>query len=84
MKIHAISNSCAAFSLPLNELVGEDDMEKLCRRIIENHKLKPWPGMNIDVFTNSDTALCLAYPAKCGKIHIAPYALPYLKEYFTE
>ena len=84
MTIHTISKNCAAFSLPLGELGSKDDMERLCRREMEKHKLKPWRSMHIDIFTSSDTALCLAYPKEYEEIHLAPYAIPFLREYFTE
>ena len=83
MEICTVSSRCVAIVLDGNMNFDHRSAERLVRRLLEHRKLV-WKAMYIDVFTYDDRTLLLARPEEITKVYIAPYALPWLADYFTE
>ncbi len=84
MEIYAVCSQYMAFSVSTKNLLNEDESEKFIRELLRKNMLSQWKNIHIDVFANEDTALYIAYPEPGIEIRLADYALPFIKEYFTE
>lgn len=84
MKIYSVSDKCAAFSTESGENAGIREAEKILRKLLDSKHLKQWKQIHFDVFAGNASTLFLAYPEPEIKITVAPYALPFIQEYFTE
>ena len=84
MEIYCINERCAAFCIDSTERFSRKDAEELVKSLISTKKLESWETIHIDMFACGCRRLYLAYPDARLKISIAPYALPYISEYFTE
>ena len=84
MEIYCINERCAAFSLASGEKFSREDAEKLVKSLISSKNIENWDTIHIDMFACGCRRLYIAYPDARLRISIAPYALPYISEYFTE
>lgn len=84
LQIHVLCDSYAVFTLEENNFVEKKAAENLLRRAMCEKHLKQWENIHFEVFCGKHGTLYLAFPENGIKIHIAPYALPFLNEYFTE
>ena len=84
MKICTVSDSFVALILDGDIQIDSASAEAMVRHELERmHKLQ-WLSMQIDCFAAGDNVMLLARPGDISRVYIAPYALPWLKDYFTE
>ena len=83
MEIYCINRRCAAFCTEPGEILSITQAEETVKKLLKDSKIDNWPCINIDVFCSDEKMLYLAYPGDELKITIAPYALPFIAEYFT-
>ncbi len=84
MTVHSVCERYAAFSVSSSETFNVRDIGTTLRNILMMNNIKPWSQIHVDVFSGGDETMYLAYPENGLSISIAPYALPFIKEYFTE
>lgn len=84
MELYCINESCAAFGAEEGACIGHREAEIYIRRIIRERKLKGWDNINIDMFCAGKRRLFIAWPGGRLEFRIAPYAIPFIAEYFTE
>jgi len=84
MKICAVTGRCVALMLDKAAPIDSDSAQSLVRRVLEQRNMPVWNAMYIDVFTGNDRSMLLARPETISRVSIAPYALPWFMDYFTE
>lgn len=84
MEILAIAESYAAVLLDNGNPLCANQAETMILQLLKKEGMPLWDGMYIDEFCASNNVLLLARPKKYTGIRIADYALPFLKDYFTE
>lgn len=84
MKIHAVCQNYIVFSSTENEIMNETETKDFVRKQLQEKLIPSWNNISIEVFTGSGEALYLAHPIDSLKISIAPFLLPYMRDYFTE
>lgn len=84
MKICAVSDSFVALAFNEGEAIDSTSAEAMVRCELERRHKGQWKSVEIDLFTAGDSVLLLARPGKLSRVYIAPYALPWLMDYFTE
>lgn len=83
MNIYHISSKCAVFTASAREKIGKTEAESLVKRMLAEKHMQ-WCNIGLDMFCSGEDVLFIAYPVDGLKITIAPYALPFIAEYFTE
>lgn len=83
MKIYCVNSRCVAFSTAAGKCLSRADAEDMVKKLLSKNHMEPWSTIHIDMFSSGDAKLCLAYPGQAMKISIAPYALPFIADYFT-
>ncbi len=84
MEIHAVCPEFIVFSAPTDNHIGKSEAEQLIRELLNINHIPQWSSICIDIFTGDENALFFAYPLHEIKLTLAPYALPFLEQYFTE
>ncbi len=83
MKLQLVCKKYIIFTLPYDEFMGEDKIKDAVRKIQSDNSLPIWKNIKIDAYSYGKEFLYFVYPDEIQKICLAPYALPYLNEYFT-
>ncbi len=83
MKLQLVCNKCIIFTLAYCEFIAEDKIKDAVRKIQRDNSLPIWKNIKIDAYSCGKEFLFFVYPDEIQKICLAPYALPYLNEYFT-
>ena len=84
MEIHYLSQFGIVFSIEATVGPNREEAEKCIKKILNSAGLTPWNNICIDYYGINNKNICFAYPCEYSKISIAPYALPFIEEYFTE
>jgi len=84
MMICSVSDSFVALDLDKSSPVDCASAEAMVRGELEKQKKDQWKSMEIDCFAAGNSIFLLARPGEISRVYIAPYALPWLMDYFTE
>jgi len=84
MKLHILSSRFIIFTLPSHEYNANVSIKGIVHRIQRENSMPIWNKIRADVFSSEKECLYIVYPDEIQKISLASYALPYLRDYFTE
>ena len=84
MEIYYLSPYGIAFSAEAGVLINREETKDYIQQALISAGFAAWSNMCIDFYGIKDENICFAYPCEYSKISIAPYALPFIEEYFTE
>ncbi len=83
MEVHVICNEYMIFTSPADELINGKALNKLVHKIQKESSMTPWENICAEIYCCCKENLYFIYPDE-PKIYLADYALPFLKEYFTD
>ena len=81
---YTVSDCCVALILGREETLSAQTAKNIINELLKKNTGLVWDEMYIDIFSGKSGSLLLARPKVITKMSIAPYALPFLKDYFTE
>lgn len=79
-----INHSYVTLLIHNDENMTPAQAEQAVRHALAVCGYTPWESMSIDIFQGPEGSLLIACPKQEPEVHIAPYALPFFNEYFTE
>ncbi len=84
MNICLINDRYIVFSVESEKTMDKFEAEAVVRSLLHDKGLPYWKKIHIDMFSSRESILYIAYPEVVLSFSLADYALPFLKEYFTE